>query len=159
MPDRTVRPIRFLRPVRASKDANEKLVSIDATAGVQGWIVTNRLGEALLTSAPEAFDLQRLNDIGSCAMRMASESPGANPATTLEIEFSQGHVLANQIGNGWLIVLCNERADIALMRLTLNVTAMALTQDRTFQNDLLSSSQPKSQALSGSFSSAPRGLG
>lgn len=150
--------IRFLRLERTSDSVLEQLDAINQVSGVQGWMIGTSTGDVLLTSMRSTFDLKMLDTIGDHVIRCGAGVLGAAPAIELEIDYTQGSVLAQKIGAGWLTIFCNPQADLPLARLTCGVTASALSRDRALQSELGKSTRPPPSSLNGSFSSAPRGL-
>ncbi len=138
MAEPNTRSIRFLRLERTSEQVRKQLALVDQIAGVQGWMVGTRLGEVLFTSMLSILNLRLLDTIGNHVIRTSAELIGGESTTDLEINFTQGNLIARKIGNGWLIVFCDHGADLAMVRITLGVTVAALISDRSLQADLSS---------------------
>lgn len=138
MPDPTPRAIRLLRLERTGDTVRKQLAALDQVRGVQGWMVGTGIGEVMITSMQSTFNLGMLDAIGDHVVRSSIAVAGGEAASGLEINFTQGNVLAHKIGGGWLMVFCEPQTDLAMARMTLSVTAAALSADKAFQNALAS---------------------
>ncbi len=136
MADPNPRATRFLRLERTSDSVRKHLATIDQVRGVQGWMVGSGIGEVLFTSMRSTFNLRMLDTIGDHVVRSGAGVSAGEPASEMEINFAQGNVLAQKIGRGWLMVFCDQQADLAMARMTLGVTVAALSADKTFLNHL-----------------------
>ncbi len=144
------RSIRFLRLDRTSDAVRKRLAVIDQVSGTQGWMIGTDIGEVLLTSMRPPFNIRMLDAVGDLVVRSTAGVAGIEPANEIEINFTQGNVLAQKIGRGWLMVFCDLQADLAIARMALSVTAAALSTDKSFQNGLkltVGSIQPDSSSL------------
>ena len=140
--------IRFLRIKRISDPARTQLATIDAAPTVQGWMICNAAGEVGCTSMPGGFDQGVLDSAGKSVLNMGGGIAGEDKPAEIEIDFAAGSLLARGIGNGWLAVFCGARTNLAMVRVTLSVTAAALNGDRALRNEL-------SAPLEASFASSP----
>ena len=128
--------IRFLRIKRISDLARTQLATIDAAPTVQGWMICNAAGEVSCTSMPGRFDQGMLDSTGKSILSMCGGTACVEKAAEMEIDFAAGSLLARGIGNGWLVVLCDAHTNLAMVRVTLSVTAAALNGDRALRNEL-----------------------
>lgn len=136
MADPNPHTIRFLRLDRTSDSVRKHLAAIDQVRGVQGWIVGSSIGEVLFTSMHSTFNLRMLDTIGDHVVRSGAGVSAGEAANEMEMNFAQGNVLAQKIGRGWLMVFCDQPADLAMARMTLGVTVAALSTDKSFLNYL-----------------------
>lgn len=96
----------------------------------------------MFTSMRSTFDLRMLDTIGDHVVRSDVAPPGGESGNEMEINFTQGNILAQKIGRGWLMVFCDPQADLAMARMTLGVVAAALSGDRPLQSELNKSPHP-----------------
>lgn len=141
MADPAPRSIRYLRLERTGDSVRKQLAAFDQIRGVQGWMIGTGIGEVLFTTLRSTFNLRMLDDIGDHVARSGAGATNIEPANEVEINFSQGTVLGQKIGRGWLMIFCDPGADLAMARMTCSVAAAALSSDRSFQNALGSAVQ------------------
>src|SRR5574342_398651 len=134
MSDPTPRAIRFLRLERTGDAVRKQLAPLDQVRGVQGWMIGTGMGEVMITSMQSTFNVRMLDAIGDHVVRSSIGVAGGDAAGELEINYTQGNVLAHKIGGGWLMVFCEAQTDLAMARMTLSVTAASLSTDRALQN-------------------------
>lgn len=130
--------IRFLRGQRLSPSVQTQLAAMNSISGVLGWTICIKSGEAVFSSLSAQLDQRMLDAVGNNVFRAGTHAIDGAPAIEMEFDFTQGAMLAHDVGNGWLVVHCGPNADMSLARVTLSVTTAALRAERTLQGDLSS---------------------
>jgi len=104
------------------------LKDINAVAGVTGSFVCNGEGQVLASALPELFDETILSAVGRT---LAQTMVG--PATArrreigdIDLVYDQGRLIAKNLGEGCLCILCVRHINVPLLNLTANVAAKKL---------------------------------
>lgn len=115
----------------------EGLAEIDSVAGVRGSLLCDSWGEAVASTAPAGLDTATLKSIGhqvtqtAAGLRMAEGS-----MTELDFTYERTRLMAHDVGNAVLVVLCEPEVDIAMLRMTMNVVIARLKSDGAVQKQL-----------------------
>ena len=104
------------------------LKDINAVIGVTGSFVCNGEGQVSASALPDLFDETILSTVGRT---MAQTMAGLTTARRRKIDdialvYDQGRLIAKNLGEGCLCILCVRNINIPLLNLTANVAAKKL---------------------------------
>jgi predicted regulator of Ras-like GTPase activity (Roadblock/LC7/MglB family) len=106
------------------------LEDIRAVVGVTGCFVCNSEGQLLASAMPDLFDENILSTVGRT---MAQTVAGL--ATTrrrkvgdIDLVYEQGRLIAKNLGESCLCILCVRNINVPLLNLTANLAARKLTE-------------------------------
>jgi len=125
------------------------LKDINAVIGVTGSFVCNGEGQVSASALPDLFDETILSTVGRT---MAQTMAGLTTARRRKIDdialvYDQGRLIAKNLGEGCLCILCVRNINIPLLNLTANVAAKKLAA--RLKGRERPSSRRKSKALAG----------
>lgn len=102
-----------------------------------GAFVCDNRGEVILSSSPAVLATVTMNTIGREAARafVALQAAG-RPAARLEFAYDTWRLLAQDIGEAVLFVVCQPGADMALVRMTADVVTAGWQRDAAAQKRL-----------------------
>ena len=113
------------------------LEHIGALSGVGGSFVCDNRGDVIVSSDPAVLATVTMTTIGRevgrafAALEAASES-----AARIEFVYDSWRLLAHDIGNAVLFVVCHPEADMALVRMTAEVASAGWSKDAGAQKRL-----------------------
>ena len=115
----------------------KSLAEINGVTGVRGSFICDNRGAVIAGDAPPGLDAETLDAIGREVVQMmvALQSAG-EPTGELDLQYERGGLVARDLDTAILIVLCQMQADLALLRLTINVAVARLKQDKAAQRQL-----------------------
>jgi hypothetical protein len=104
------------------------LKDINAVMGVTGCFICNGEGQVLTSALPELFDETILLTVGRT---MAQTMAGLTIARRrkmgdIDLVYNQGRLIAKNLGEGCLCILCVRNINVPLLNLTANVAAKKL---------------------------------
>jgi len=104
------------------------LKDINAVVGVTGSFVCNGEGQVLASALPELFDETILSTIGrTMAQTMAGLATARRRKIgDIDLVYDQGRLIAKNLGEGCLCILCTRNLNVPLLNLTANVAAKKL---------------------------------
>jgi len=107
------------------------LARIGAVIGVDGCFVCDSAGEVVESSNPAPLATGTMNTIGRQVVQsqLAFESAGY-PLSRMEFVFASWRLLTRDLGSGQLFILCDPRADIAIVRLTADIVIAGWKADK-----------------------------
>jgi hypothetical protein len=113
------------------------LARIGAVTGVDGCFVCDSAGEVIESSNPAPLATGTMNAIGRQVLQsqLALESAGY-AVSRLEFVFDSWRLLARDLGGGQLFVLCDPRADVAIVRLTADIVIAGWKTDKNVMKQL-----------------------
>jgi predicted regulator of Ras-like GTPase activity (Roadblock/LC7/MglB family) len=116
--------------LRKERLVEEVLHDINAVVGVTGCFVCNDEGLVLASALPELFDETILSNVGRI---MAQTMAGL--ATTrrrkvgdIDLIYNQGRLIAKDLGEGCLCILCVRNINVPLLNLTASAVAKKLKE-------------------------------
>lgn len=107
------------------------LAEINSVNGVQGSFICGNQGQVLASVMPDSFDPTMLDSIGRQVIQLmvALDKAGGN-MNEICFTCNRGSLVARDAGEAMLIVLGEPHTEIALLRLTLNVAAARLRNEK-----------------------------
>ena len=106
------------------------LEDINAVLGVTGCFVCNKEGQVLASALPDLFDETILSNVGrTMAQTMAGlETARRQKVGDIDLAYSQGRVIAKNLREGCLCILCARNINVPLLNLTANLAVRKLTE-------------------------------
>ncbi len=115
----------------------EALAEVNAVAGVQGCFICDNRGDVIASDAPRGLDETELTSVGrEVSQTLAALAMAGQRTNELDFMYEAMRVVAHDLGNATLIVLCEPRVEIAMLRLTLNVVLARLKGDSGIQSQI-----------------------
>jgi predicted regulator of Ras-like GTPase activity (Roadblock/LC7/MglB family) len=113
------------------------LADINAVAGVRGCITCDNRGGVIASVTPTGLDLATLNNIGrQVTLILAALETAGQAMSELDFTYEGVRLVARDLGNAVLVVLCEPQVEIAMLRLTLNVMTARWKKDSSVQERL-----------------------
>jgi predicted regulator of Ras-like GTPase activity (Roadblock/LC7/MglB family) len=100
------------------------LKDINAVVGVTGSFVCNGEGQILASALPELFDETILSAVGRTMAEVATAR--RREIGDIDLVYDQGRLIAKNLGEGYLCILCVRHINVPLLNLTANVAAKKL---------------------------------
>jgi len=106
------------------------LKDINAVIGVTGSFVCNSEGQVLASALPDLFDETILSTVGrTMAQTMAGLATARRRKIgDIDLVYDQGRLIAKNLGEGCLCILCVRNINMPLLNLTANVAAKKLAE-------------------------------
>jgi predicted regulator of Ras-like GTPase activity (Roadblock/LC7/MglB family) len=107
------------------------LNDINAVVGVTGSFICNGEGQVLASALPDLFDETILSTVGrTMAQIMAGLATTARRRKVGDIDlvYNQGRLIAKNLREGCLCILCVRHINVPLLTLTANVAAKKLKE-------------------------------
>jgi hypothetical protein len=106
------------------------LKDINAVVGVTGCFTCNGEGQVLASALPELFDETILLTVGrTMAQTMAGLATARRRKMgDIDLVYNQGRLIAKNLGEGCLCILCVRNINVPLLNLTANVATKKLLQ-------------------------------
>jgi len=106
------------------------LKDINAVVGVTGCFICNDEGQVLASALPELFDETILSIVGRTMAQTIAGLATARRRKIADIDlvYDQGRLIAKNLGEGCLCILCVRHINVPLLNLTANVAAKKLPQ-------------------------------
>ena len=106
------------------------LEDISAVVGVTGCFICNGEGQVLASAMPDLFDETILSTVArTMAQTMAGLATARRrKASDIDLIYHQGRLIAKNVGEGCLCILCVRNINIPLLNLTANLAAKKLTK-------------------------------
>lgn len=115
----------------------EGLAEINSVAGVRGSLLCDSWGEAVASAAPAGLDTATLKSVGHQVTQTAAGLRMTEGAMTeLDFTYEGTRLVARDLANAVLVVLCEPKVDIAMLRMTMNVVTARLKSDGSVQKRL-----------------------
>lgn len=104
------------------------LKDINAVVGVTGCFICNGEGQILASALPEVFDRNILSTVGRTMTQTMAGLATARRRKVGDIDlvYHQGRLIAKDLGEGCLCILCVRNINVPLLNLTANVAAKKL---------------------------------
>ncbi len=101
------------------------LKDVNALVGVTGSFVCDNQGRIVARALPENFDTPSLETVGRTVSQTCAglEATRRRKMGDLGMLFGQGQIIAKNVGEGFLCILCVRRVNVPLLNLTANVAA------------------------------------
>ena len=113
------------------------LADINAVAGVRGCITCDNRGGVIASVTPTGLDLATLNNIGrQVTLILAALETAGQAMSELDFTYDGARLVARDLGNAVLVVLCEPQVEISMLRLTLNVVTARWKKDSSVQERL-----------------------
>ena len=113
------------------------LADINAVAGVRGCITCDNRGGVIASVTPSGLDLAALNNIGrQVTLILAALETAGQAMSELDFTYDGARLVARDLGNAVLVVLCEPQVEISMLRLTLNVVTARWKKDSSVQEQL-----------------------
>jgi predicted regulator of Ras-like GTPase activity (Roadblock/LC7/MglB family) len=104
------------------------LKDINAVSGVTGCFVCNSEGQVLASALPNVFDETILSTVGRTLTQTMAALAIARRRKIVDIDlvYDQGRLIARNLRDGCLCILCVRNINVPLLNLTANVAAKKL---------------------------------
>ena len=104
------------------------LEDINVVVGVTGCFVCNKEGQVLASALPNPFDETTLANVGRTMTQTMSglETARRRKVGDIDLVYDQGRLIAKNLGEGCLCILCARNTNVSLLNLTANVAAKRL---------------------------------
>ena len=104
------------------------LEDISAVVGVTGCFVCKSEGQLLASAMPDLFDENILSTVGrTMAQTLAGLATARRrKAGDIDLVYAQGRLIAKNLGEGCLCILCTRKINVPLLNLTANVAVKKL---------------------------------
>lgn len=104
---------------------------------VGGSFVCDNLGEVIVSSTPAVLATVTMNAIGrEVAQAMAALDTAGRTAQRLDFTYDSWRLLATDVGDALLFVVCEPQVDMPVLRMTVDVVAMGWKKDSSAQKQL-----------------------
>ncbi|HMS58185.1 MAG TPA: roadblock/LC7 domain-containing protein [Tepidiformaceae bacterium] len=134
----------------------EDLQQIAGIANVAGAFVCDNGGEVIASSEPPVLATVAMASLGKEAARAFSALEAAGTrASRVEFEFDTWRLVARDLGEGLLLVVCRPGVDSALLRMSADIAIAAWKADSRSQKRLTKRKAQRSQLLAQSQLDAP----
>jgi predicted regulator of Ras-like GTPase activity (Roadblock/LC7/MglB family) len=116
---------------------DERFREITSIAGVRGCFICDNSGRVIAHSFGDDRSMIRLGEVGreailtAAVFGMIGEAVGESDFT-----FAGGRLILRDLDRSLLVLLCEPRVEISMLRLTLNVAAAQLRDDGELRNRL-----------------------
>jgi predicted regulator of Ras-like GTPase activity (Roadblock/LC7/MglB family) len=115
----------------------KSLADINAVAGVQSSFTCDNRGEVIASATPADPNTAVLNNIGrQVTLTLAALETTGEAMSELDLTYEGARLVARDLGNAVLVVLCEPQVEIAMLRLTLNVVTARWKKDPGVQEQL-----------------------
>ena len=106
------------------------LEDISAVVGVTGCFICNGEGQVLASAMPDLFDETILSTVArTMAQTMAGLATARRrKASDIDLIYHQGRLIAKNVGEGCLCILCARNINVPLLNLTANLGSRKLTE-------------------------------
>jgi predicted regulator of Ras-like GTPase activity (Roadblock/LC7/MglB family) len=106
------------------------LKDINAVIGVTGSFVCNSEGQVLASALPDLFDKTILSAVGQTITQTIAglETARRRKVGDIDLLYDQGRLIAKNLGEGCLCILCVRHINVPLLSLTANAAAKKLTK-------------------------------
>ena len=104
--------------------------------GVQGACLCDNQGEILGMLLTATGDRRLFERIGLALSQCLAALSKLSPLTNIELRFERKLVIARDLGNALVVVLCSTAANTAVLRMALEVAANPFEGDADLQHDL-----------------------
>lgn len=123
---------------------DERLAEINTVAGVTGSFVCDNSGRVIASSFSGDLDMTSIRDVAREMVQTAAVlSAVREPVGELDLAYARSRLVARDLDDSVLVVLCDPRVDIPMLRMTLNVAAMQLRDDEELGSRLRDSLKVK----------------
>jgi predicted regulator of Ras-like GTPase activity (Roadblock/LC7/MglB family) len=117
--------------------------------GVRGSFVCDGTGVVVLAAMPEAYS-REVEDIGREMVQVVALLDMLGEETdTIDFLFSDGRILVNGLRDILLIIFCEPKVDISMVRLKSNVTLGEIRRDGKLKKHMQKSTRTKRRPFSG----------
>jgi predicted regulator of Ras-like GTPase activity (Roadblock/LC7/MglB family) len=120
------------------------LVEINKVAGVTGSFVSDNSGRVIASSFSGDVDMTSIRGVAREVVQTSAVlSVVQEPVGELDFAYARSRVVARDLDDSVLVVLCDPGADIPMLRMTLNVAATELRDDAELKSSLRDSLKVK----------------
>lgn len=113
------------------------LADLGLLDGVGGSFVCDNAGGVIVSSTPPALATDTMTNIGrEVALAFGAMEAAARPLTRLEFTYDRWQLYARDAGLAFLFVVCVPGADMAMVRMTVDVIISRWTKDRGIEKRL-----------------------
>ena len=129
------RQLRLYKIKQLGDDLASQIQTFDSVPDVRGWFCGDLDGMVLFASISPTVEQRTLDAVAENISATFKDSGqfDADALTEIELRYGATHLIARRVGDVWFAVWCGARADLALVRLTLNVATPTLAKDCTLQ--------------------------
>ena len=135
---------RLARLKQRSQGIFEQLATVP---GVQGACLCDNQGEILGMLLTATGDRRLFERIGLALSQCLAALSKLSPLTNIELRFERKLVIARDLGNALVVVLCSTAANTAVLRMALEVAANPFEGDADLQRDLRQVAPSRSSTL------------
>jgi len=115
----------------------ERFRDITSVAGVRGCFICDNQGRVLAHSFVDDRNMTPIGDVGREAVLTAAVFGRVGESVSeFDVTFTGVRMIVRDLDNGLLVLLCEPQVEIAMLRLTLNVAAGQLKDDRELRSRL-----------------------
>ena len=104
------------------------LNDINAMVGVTGCFICNDDGEVIASALPNLFDENLLSTVGRTMTQtmVGLATARRRKISDIDLVYSEGRLIAKNLGEGCLCILCVRRINVPLLNLTANLAVKKL---------------------------------
>ncbi len=135
--------------LRDLNQANRALFqAVQSVVGVQDLYLCDNHGQVLGALVATPFDAERSNQLGlQFAHLFAVGHAHGKKTRDLELRLARGNVLARDLGNAFIVVVCAPQVDWSLLRMALNVAAAPYEKNGELQDNLRAAAPARTEVL------------
>ena len=127
----------------------KQLEQVGALPGVGGSFVCDNRGDVIVSSDPAVLATVTMNTIGrEVARAFLALETAKTPASRLDFVYDTWRLLAQDMGDAVFFVVCQPGADMAMVRMTVDVVIASWTKDGNAQKRLQRHRTERKQLLS-----------
>jgi predicted regulator of Ras-like GTPase activity (Roadblock/LC7/MglB family) len=111
------------------------LAEINTVSGVRGSFLCDNQGKVIASAAPAGLDTATLNSIGrGVTLTLAVLETTGEAMSELDFTYDGARLVARDLANAVLILLCEPQVEMSMLRLTLNVVTTRLKGNSRIQS-------------------------
>ena len=126
----------------------KELAQIALAPSVGGSFVCSNAGDVIVSSMPPVLATVTMNAIGrEMAKAFTAFEASGRPVTRLEVTYDTWRLLATDLGDVLMFVVCHPGVDTAMVRMTVDVAGAGLQKDGKVQKRLAAYRTPRRAAI------------
>ena len=124
------------------------LGQISTVPAVGGAFVCSSAGDVIVSSTPPVLATVTMNNIGrEIARAFAAFETSGRPVTRLDVTYDTWRLLANDMGDALMFVVCHPGVDAAIVRMTIDVVTAGWYKDQKVQKRIAQHKAPRQAAM------------
>ncbi len=137
-----------VRRVLLNQRCRQTFDELAQVRGVQGACVCDNHGAVIGMLLAGALDRRLFEQIGLALSQCLAAIHARSAVTDIELQYERKVVVAHDLGNALLVVVCNADVNLPLLRMTLNVAASPFEADAELQRALKQAALSRTNTLS-----------